>query len=75
MKTFTAGLNNEEYVPVAREVEYEDILNLTFKVVLEPDYFHYNSETKTWDDMRGDEKYVTNLVQNGEEIKVVIPEI
>ncbi|MEE1012534.1 MAG: ABC transporter ATP-binding protein/permease [Acutalibacteraceae bacterium] len=71
MKTFTAGLNNEEYVPVAREVEYEDILNLKFRVVLEPDYFQYNAETKTWDDMRGDEAYVSSLIQNGEEIKVV----
>ena len=71
MKTFTAGLNNEEYVPVSREVEYDDVLNLSFRVVLEPDYFQYNAETNTWDDMRGDENYVRSLIQKGEEIKVV----
>ncbi len=71
MQAFMAMQNGEEYVATTREMEYEDILNLTFRIVLEPDYFSYNEETKTWDDMRGDEEYIRKLVNKGEEIKVV----
>ncbi len=71
MQAFMAMQNGEEYVAQKHEIEYSDVLNLTFKIVLEPDYFSYNEETKTWDDMRGDEAYVRKLIENGEEIKVV----
>ncbi|MBQ3007417.1 MAG: ABC transporter ATP-binding protein/permease [Clostridia bacterium] len=71
MQAFMAMQNGETIEAKKFEIEYEDILNKTFKIVLEPDYFSYNEETKTWDDMRGDEEYVKNLINNGEEIKVV----
>ena len=71
MQGLMAMQNGEEYKPVSHEIEYSDVLDLTFRVVLEPDYFSYNEETKTWDDMRGDEQYVAKLIENGEEIKVV----
>ncbi len=71
MQAFMAAQGGEEYTPKKFEIEYDDILNMTFKLVLEPDYFTYNKETKTWDDMHGDDLYVQQLVENGEEIKVV----
>ena len=71
MQAFMAMQNGEEIKPKTFEIEYDEILSKTFRIVLEPDYFAYNEETKTWDDMRGDEEYVKNLVNNGEEIKVV----
>ncbi len=71
MKAFMATQGGTEYEPQAYELEYDDVLGMTFKVVLEPDYFSYNKETKTWDDMRGDEEYVRKLIENGEEIKIV----
>ncbi len=71
MQAFMAMQNGEEYKATSHQIEYSDILNLTFRIVLEPDYFSYNAETKTWDDMRGDEQYVANLVAKGEEVKVV----
>jgi len=71
MQAFMAMQNGEEYTPKSYQIEYSDIIGMTFKVVLEPDYFSYNKETETWDDMRGDEAYVSKLIENGEEIKVV----
>ena len=71
MQAFMAMQNGEEIKAKTFEIEYDDILSKTYRIVLEPDYFAYNEETKTWDDMRGDEEYVKNLVNNGEEIKVV----
>ncbi len=71
MQAFMAMQNGEEYKATSHEIEYSDVLDLTFRIVLEPDYFSYNEETKTWDDMRGDEQYVAKLIENGEEIKVV----
>ncbi len=71
MKAFMATQGGTEYEPQAFELEYDDVLGMTFKVVLEPDYFSYNKETKTWDDMRGDEEYVRKLIENGEDIKIV----
>ena len=71
MEAFMAMQSGEEYTPKTYEIEYDDILNMTFRLVLEPDYYTYNKETKTWDDRHGDEEYVNNLVNNGEEIKIV----
>jgi len=71
MQPFMAMQNGEEYKATSHEIEYSDVLDLTFRVVLEPEYFSYNEETKTWDDMRGDEQYVAKLIEKGEEIKVV----
>lgn len=71
MKAFMAIQSGEEYKADSYELEYDDILGMTFKIVLEPDYFRYNEETKTWDDMHGDDEYVGKLIENGQEIKIV----
>ena len=71
VQAFMATQGGGEYLLPKFELEYSEILNMTFKIVLEPDYFTYDEETKTWNDMRGDAEYVKNLVENGEEIKIV----
>ena len=71
MEAFMAMQSGEEYTPKTYEIEYDDILNMTFKLVIEPDFYTYNEETKAWDDMHGDEQFVQNLVDNSEEIKIV----
>ena len=53
------------------EFTYDEILNRKYKLVLQPDYFEYDKELKTWNDMSGDEEYVKKLVENGEDIKIV----
>ncbi len=51
--------------------EYEDLLNMTFKLVLPTDYYKYNAETGAYEDMRNNETYMAYLVKEGVDIKVV----
>lgn len=69
MKSVMAG---EEVEEVDQAVfTYDDILNTTFKLVLNTDYYQYDDATKTWKDMREDTDYMTNLVNDSLELKVV----
>lgn len=49
--------------------EYEDIIGLTYKLVLNTDY--YKKEKGVWIDKSTDEKYMNNILKNALEIKVV----
>ena len=49
--------------------EYDDIIGLTYKLVLNTDY--YDKESGIWIDKREDETYMKNVLKNAEEIKVV----
>ena len=48
---------------------YEELLNYTFKIVLNTDY--YKKVGNTWQDMSSDEEYMKELMKNAEEIKIV----
>lgn len=65
---------NEENVDTPDDIgsyTYEDILNVTFKVINSADCYQYDSEYQIWTDKTDNEKYMKNLVQNGEDLKVV----
>ena len=47
----------------------EEILNLSFKLVLNTDY--YKKENGIWIDKSSDEEYMIKIIKNAEEIKVV----
>ena len=71
MNTYMSMMSGGEYTGERHEIEYSDIIGKTFKIVLEPNFYSYNSETGAYDDMHGDEEYTKKLVDAGEEIKVV----
>ncbi|MBQ9850784.1 MAG: ABC transporter ATP-binding protein/permease [Clostridia bacterium] len=71
MESFMAMQSGEEYTPKSYEIEYDEIIGKKFRLVLEPDYFDYDEATSTWVDKHGDEEHVKQLVENGEEIKIV----
>ncbi|WP_291579061.1 ABC transporter ATP-binding protein/permease [Clostridium sp. UBA6640] len=86
MSLYSIGLMNpEEYKEImkaamsgddVKESEqasftYDEILGTTFKLVLNTDYYKYDKEANVWEDMRKDENYMTKLVDNGLELKVV----
>ncbi len=50
---------------------YEEIMALTFRVVLDSDHYYYNSFTKTWEayDVKKDD--FDKVVENGLELKIV----
>lgn len=53
------------------DYSYDDILGITFHLVNSADYYEYDSQYKVWKDKSGDEAYMRQLVQNGEELTVV----
>ena len=53
------------------EYTYEDILNMRFKMVLSADYFVKDDATGLWRDNSENDYYVKQLVEDGEEIKIV----
>lgn len=49
---------------------FDEILDTEFKLVMPTDMYKYNDVTGTWDDYSKDDKYITNVVNNGTDIKV-----
>ena len=68
MQSFMKG---ESFEIESVSFTYEEVLDLTFSLVLNTDYYAYDESTKQWVDRSEDEAYLTDLVENGEEIKVV----
>ncbi len=50
---------------------YEEVLGITFKVVCSADYYAYDSEYGVWVDKTDNEDYLTELVENGEDLTIV----
>ena len=53
------------------EWSYDDLLSLTFRLVIPSDLYRYNEEFSVWEDMSGDEEYMRDLIDEGTELKVV----
>lgn len=49
---------------------FDEILDTEFRLVMPTDMYKYNDVTGTWDDYSKDDKYMTNVVNNGTDIKV-----
>ena len=49
---------------------FDEILDTEFKLVMPTDMYKYNDVTGTWGDYSKDDKYMTNVVNNGTDIKV-----
>lgn len=65
---------NEEDVDVALKEDdysYQDILNKTFKLVKSADYYEYDEQYHVYKDKSNDQTYMNQLVQNGEDLKIV----
>lgn len=69
--SFNAALSGETIDSEQISYTYDEILNLSFKAVLPTDYFKYDEEAGTWEDMRENSTYMEYIVKNGVEIKVV----
>lgn len=65
---------NEEDVDVTLKEDdysYQDILNKTFKLVKSADYYEYDEQYHVYKDKSNDQTYMNQLVQNGEDLKIV----
>ena len=66
--------SKEEDVTVpdnAQSYSYNDILGVQFKLVNATDYYQYDQKYNVYKDKTEDQKYMKNLVENGEDIKIV----
>ena len=50
---------------------YDDILNVTFKLVNACDYYAYDEGYGVWTDRSDDDAYMRELVANGEDVRIV----
>ena len=50
---------------------YEDLMNLTFKLVPAASLYRYNAEYNVWEDMSKDADYMRKLVEEGETLTIV----
>lgn len=65
---------NGEDVEVPEDIgtyTYDDILNVSFKLVNSSDYYEYDSQYKIWKDKTDNKEYMKELVKDGEDIKIV----
>lgn len=70
-KLFKKMMVGESY-ETKKDISYtfDEILDTEFKLVMPTDMYKYNDATGTWDDYSKDDKYMTNVVNNGTDIKV-----
>lgn len=65
---------DEESVDIPENIgsyDYEDFLGITFKLVNRSDCYEYDSQYKVWRDKTQDAAYMKQLVEEGEDIKIV----
>ncbi len=63
----------EEDVEVPEDrmaVSYEDILDVSFKLVNSTEYYQYDEEYGVWKDKTDDTAYMKDIVANGEDLKI-----
>lgn len=60
----------EEIEETARTVSYEDILDISFKTVLNCEYYNKNADG-TWEDMRDDDASMELIAEKGYDIHIV----
>ena len=63
-------MNGGEFTPEVRTFTFDEILNTTFSLVLPADYYVKNDDGE-WEDMRYEDNYMQELVQNGVQLRVV----
>ena len=62
---------NVESPEYLENYSYEDILGITFKLINSSDCYKYDDEYKIWKDKTENNDYMKNLVEKGEDIKIV----
>ena len=66
---FMRIINGEKVEFENTEYEYDDFIGLTFKLVLNADY--YDKKGDIWVNRQSDEDYMKELIKNGTDIKIV----
>lgn len=67
---FGSAIRGEEVVSAQKRISYTDVLNTTFKLVLNADYYSKNGDG-VWEDIREDEASLNMVVENGYDLRIV----
>ncbi|MBR6957435.1 MAG: ATP-binding cassette domain-containing protein, partial [Erysipelotrichaceae bacterium] len=73
LQDYITKMMNGEKVEIRNEplsITLDDLLKLTFKVVIPADYYQYDDQFNVWKDMSDDKEYLRNVVDNGIELKI-----
>ena len=62
----TVDVNNEPM-----KFTYEDLMNITLKLIMPTDLYKYNSKYGIYEDMTDDEEYFENIYNNATNLKIV----
>lgn len=54
----------------SKSFDYDDILGLSYKLVLPTDCYEHNEKTGTWDYMGDNEEYMKDVIENSMDIKI-----
>lgn len=68
LKNFT---ESKEIEDDGRTFTYDELLNQTYKVILNTDFYSYNEELGYWEDFSESETYLDKLLDSALELKVV----
>ena len=74
LDTMVNQFMQEEKVEVPSDIgaySYEDIMNVSFRLIYHTDRYEYDEEYQIWRDKSDNTDYMKQVVQNGEELKIV----
>ena len=74
LEGFVNQFSNGEEVDIPDDFtsySYEDVLNITFKLINKSDCYSYDETYNVWTDKSDNTEYMKNIVANGEDIKIV----
>lgn len=69
MEKINAGEAFEE--PKTVDFSYDTLLNTTYKLILNTDYYTKNNTSGIWEDQRGNSTFMKDLVENAPDLKIV----
>lgn len=69
-KIFVASMNGEDYQREAQKVSYEDICNITFKMLLNTDLYTDSDNDGVWEYIGDDETQLEMRIKNGYDIRI-----
>ncbi|MEG0757552.1 MAG: ABC transporter ATP-binding protein/permease [Raoultibacter sp.] len=74
LESMVDQLANNEAVETPEDnlsFDYDEILDVSFKLVYPTDYYQYDSEYKVWKDKRDDSTYMKEVVNKAQDLKIV----
>ena len=66
----SAMRGDDDYVSETRRIEYSDIIGKSYKLILNSDYYNYNTQTGLWDDVSGKAEIMKLRIENGYDVTI-----